>query len=716
MSVIDRQHRRNSGVNAMYVEQGVSDYNGEAHVDGVYGIPNIVQGVRDGTIDTSYDGVDLNLEQAVRLMKEYKDGNISEKNRVKALEALQFFDKQNPGVLQANMKRIRAEEAAANEAPAEDAPDETAGDFRKTGEGTAVIEPVNALDAAVGVGELGLTMISGAVGEIAGGLIALGQGAFTDATVDDMANTVNAVSDAFTFTPKTYAGQKILQGIGIPLTYLDNGARDLSTYLASDNPLAATAIYSTIMGGTELLGLKGVSKLKPGQAVKVREAKVNQIASDMGINLTQSKLPGDVVKAANQMAPGTRHANAQQLQMDLYDARRQSRAHLQTRVEAARSVDASVKASDVANFGKSAEALLRAEGYDLASMDAVRTILDDFKDIKNVSPLEGRRAAAQAEQSSIILPNSVTNNLAKAAKSTEASLNEIWTLRNRIEKSMVAESRVQGLPDGINQNMALRLLDRKLDEFLDFQYVNDMVSGDVVAIDAWRAADAARVHHNRRFNADRDIKKLVDLDATPEQITAYIRGSSTVSPAKQSASVIRRIKDILGNDHPSVQGIKQDYLFEIVEPLMTDTPGPNFTKFIQNYDNIVRNNPSIVKELGLNMGQLEDLRNFAVVADRLPNKGRMITTQAIATAISRLWVGHSIAKQGMKVSIFARVLGALFGRDTVSAKRILSEATGIKYGEAAIAKGSQAAANVAQAAIVADITEAEEKRRRRAGE
>lgn len=111
----------------------------------------------------------------------------------------------------------------------------------------------------------------------------------------------------------------------------------------------------------------------------------------------------------------------------------------------------------------------------------------------------------------------------------------------------------------------------------------------------------------------------------------------------------------------------------------------------------------------MNQTELRALRDFAHTASRLPQTSGFITVDLIAKAISRLSVGHAIAKQGMKVGIFATMLAKMFGKDSVSTRKIRADLVGATYGEPMISKMNSRAATAAQAAIMADLTDAAEE-------
>lgn len=583
----------------------------------------------------------------------------------------------------------------------------------------------------LGVGEMGLMMATGAGAQVVAGLAGLLGGG----TADERANRINALSDALTFEPRTVPGQLYLEGIAKPLMALDDGARYVGDKLGGDNPMAEAAIYSTLVGGAELLGLRGAKQLK----VDARLDNVRKTAAEMGIKLDQGGMRDDVIDAARRMSPEVRAQHAGDLRDAVVEARRQSKAVVQEQVNALRKTEATMRSSDVTAFAKALDEQMRLDGFDLDSVPAARAAINDLARIDKVSPLTGKRqaikdaevgqaelveaAAARADGPQIELPDNVRREMARdasaaempdlvkeAAANTAASLNEIQTIRNRIERArstMVSK----GAESFSDPAIMMRTLERSLDEFLDNQFMNDMIDGSDAALSGWRWATEARIAHNRRFHEDRVIKQLLDRDASPEQIRAFVFGQSAVSPKPHASQVVGKLKELLGEDHPAIAGMRQDFIFELTSPLLQTKP--NFLEFIRRFDKATHNHPTLIRELGIKHTKMKELRNFAEVAMGLPSKGRMITLDFITNFVSRFTVGHAIAKQGMKVSVFAKILQAIFGKDSVTQRKIMMEALEVMTGEPFVKRRSATAGTIIQNAVLSDITDAQKEVQRK---
>jgi hypothetical protein len=657
-----------------------------------------------------------------------------------ARDARAKLDAKDPEIRKQRLAEIRAEiqrrkdEAEAQrlaEIEAAKTPAERAAERRERQIAERGLEPWTErvgkapLRTALGVAEMGLMVATGAAAEVVGGWAGLLGGG----SAEDRANRIEALTEAMTFTPKTLEGELMLQTIAKPLMWLDDNARDISEKLGGDSPIVQAGIYTTLTGGAEIIGFKGAGKLKVNPKLK----EVQKVADDMGIGLKQSDMSQDVIDAARRMSPEVRAQNAGELREALLQARNQQRMVVAQQTQALRKTEASMRAGDVTAFAKDLGEWMTLEGYDIAKMPGVKNMLDDLGRIDKVSPLTGpRKAVVDAEKQAanaigraeevgagvIELPGSVKRNVAdnaqdvaeqarrnveETAANSAATLNEIQTIRNRAEKR-AKRLKDEGAESFSDEAVGLATVQRKLDEFLDEQFMNDMIDGTDSALSGWRIATEARTHLNRRFNEDRVIKQLMDREASPEAIRAFVFGQSSVSPKGHAVKVVRKLKSILGKDHPAIQGMQADMIFELTAPLLSERP--NFNKFIADYDKLTHRHPTLVKELGLGETNLKKLRDFATVANRLPTGHPMISIDFISKIIARQGWGHQIAKKGMQVNILSRMIAAAMGKDSVPTRKILAEALEVMYDEPAINKNSVNALRVAQATILADITDA----------
>lgn len=592
-------------------------------------------------------------EEAKVLAQAVRDGRVPDKKRTEALTALRIFrDAGTIPELEPDVERSPRPE------------------FRPIK--TAGTTLANVGKDVLAVGELGLTIASGGLGEILGGFGAafkmLLGGSNNQAVAD-----IQATADFFTLAPRTKRGKALLNDIAVPLMALESGADRISETMSFGNPFAATFIKTTLLGGVELaLPAKGTRTAVSVQRTIARQKKeVKRIADDLGINPDINDMAAGIVDAARRMTPDERAANAPALQQAMREAAKVAADERTVLFNAARETRTFIETRSVRKLAIDMRNELKARGFDLDEMPIVNKRLLDMqsKSFEVGGPLVAR-------------------------------LNELEIVRRRISANRSASP---------SENAALNSIKKGLDDFLDNEFNNiatesgSAISGDVAGVAAWKEARASNVRWKENFSSDKTISQLIEKNATPEQYRQWLMGASTMGANKQAALTIRRMKEILGKDHPAIEGIRQDFLFEIAEPLLKDQP--NYAQFVRNYDATIRRNPSLVKELNLNQGDMRQLLDFSRAQNRLPLSQQQIVGTDLTRALAQFSVGHQIAKASLRVNIARAIANRLFRVGEISKKQVYAEIMNVKFGEPAIPKKSLLAAEFITGAAITGLTE-----------
>lgn len=107
---------------------------------------------------------------------------------------------------------------------------------------------------------------------------------------------------------------------------------------------------------------------------------------------------------------------------------------------------------------------------------------------------------------------------------------------------------------------AVTIMKKELDSFLDDAIDNALFSGDAKALAALKQARNLRAEYGRKFESKgetgRIIQKLIDPDATPEQVANYLVGVNGLSKAG-AARVASRYKDIVGVNDPAFNSLRE---------------------------------------------------------------------------------------------------------------------------------------------------------------
>lgn len=228
-----------------------------------------------------------------------------------------------------------------------------------------------------------------------------------------------------------------------------------------------------------------------------------------------------------------------------------------------------------------------------------------------------------------------------------------------------------------------RMVDR-YDDWMQQQYIDDMISGDPRAVEMWRTARTEWRRVMDRFDDDELVRKLVfERNATPEQMREWLFGvASTQSPAR-AGETVRRLNTIFGRDSEIMGRVQADFMLDIIDPLLRDQP--NLPAFIQNFDDLIQNRPTLVRQLFTP----EEIRNWEELAAYVrgirlrPGTDITMMPQDFMSKVSafavRMTIGHGIAKGGARVSLGRGILDRLrvgsAGR--LGRRQILEEVLGV---------------------------------------
>jgi hypothetical protein len=527
--------------------------------------------------------------------------------------------------------------------------------------------------------DLAKTIITAASGEIAGGAIAGFGMALFNQHPDSAAETVKAVSEFMTVDPWSERGKEMLETIAAPLMRLEQGVSDFSYKLSIDektgeaNPFVAALIKGTLLGTPEIfLPTKGAFKAgKAARLIQQRTKEFQNVADDLGIRLEMDHLGADIVDAARSMTPKERGQNMPLLEQAIKEAEAIAYNKKNAAYEAAKQTDTWIETRSVRALGRSLEKRLYDEGFDLdaTEMGGVRKILDDFS----------------------------STELGFAGESLSVRLNQFDLLYKRVGKKFGRD---------LTANKALTKIKRAMNDFLDDEFIaiakdqGSAISGDTTGVKAWKDARAANTIWKENFHTDKFIKKLINEEATAETFMDALMGGSVMGAKNEMATVVYRLKEVLGDNHPAIEGLRQDFLFKVAEPLTKETP--NFAMFVRQWDHMIRNKPSLVKALGLKESNLRPIYEFSKLQTRLPKKLRL-DRKDMTKGMSQFFVGHRIAKAALRVNISRNIANWIIGTDRVGAQQMLADMAGVKYGEVLIPKYTPIAAEFIAGAALTGI-------------
>jgi hypothetical protein len=595
-----------------------------------------------------------NRDEALALVEALKQGKIKPEAQEEVKAGLQRFGE--------HFQRIQTAKAEGrgmtDEAPRGETRVETA--LNMLGE-----RGIGNLDAAG-------TIISGMVAEpVAGfvGLVALGGSKGTSGGNDTAVAVINSIRDALTWNPKTVEGQEALQTIAAPLKKLDDAADYIATTVGMGNPVAQTLLYTGIIGGL------------------------------MGIDLKQTKMPSDVIRAAGRMVPEERFARTAELQEALQLAEVQMRTAKRKAEGVARAKNATIKSNDVADFvnGNARKEITGVRQNLEAEFDITGS---DFKVLQErLTELQNLTKTGKAPTSPIELPPGV-----KLAGPTEIQLRGLQTIHDRITKTLISRKRNQNTPRIIDENVALVNLQKQLDGFMDNAFNKDMIRGDADALAKWRQAGEVRQKYNKQFHEDRTIMQFLNDANSPADVHRWLLGANAVRAKPQAARVIRRMQDILGKDSRAIKGLKQEIAYDLAKPLLQDHP--NFEAFVRGVDTFIADQSGangLIRTLGMETAAMGKLRNFAAAALKTPEAPGLMSGIEVTKNMSRLLWGHGIAKAGVRVNLGTAFLGLMSRKGKLSRKEMIFKVGEAMFNEPMINPSTRAAGQIIQGAAITNV-------------
>lgn len=541
------------------------------------------------------------------------------------------------------------------------------------------------LSVGAGILDLGVMGASAGVAEIVSGLSGLTALAISG-DPDHAANRTKSVQNFLTIGPFTESGKKILESIAPPMSRADLAIKDFAEEHSDGSPAAAAAIEAGIWGSIDIATAAvpaGKAVVKSAQLRKIRR-NVQADAERLGINLHLSDFTDDVADAAKIVGSETRGAEAENYVNALRNAEYLARVKRNSRYMEALDKDLFVTTSPIRRLGADLTKDLFDRGFDLDADDMlrVRKTLDDMH-----SPKLGFGAG---------------QNLA-------VHFNQFELLRKRINTRITSSKG--------SEKAALTSIRRSIDDFMADEFNKAVIengqivsrgaiSGDADGFSAYLSARKANTEW-QWFNDTKVISDLIRKDTTPEQFSQWLIGASAVGAKKEAAQVLRKMKQLLGEDHPAIDAVRADFIYEITEPLLQMEP--NYRQFANNYDKVLRKNKSLADELGLQQSDVDKLADFAAAARQMPASGHFYSVREVIQTVSRLGVGHSVAKGAARVTFATKVLNYVGRVEAVSKQQIIDAVASVRIDEPLIPKKTPVAAAFTAGAALSGMSDEENK-------
>lgn len=217
--------------------------------------------------------------------------------------------------------------------------------------------------------------------------------------------------------------------------------------------------------------------------------------------------------------------------------------------------------------------------------------------------------------------------------------------------------------------LAVRLKEQ-YDGFLDDAFDNALFAGDLDVLDSFKKARRLRFELTERFGkrnandeAGRIVDKIIQTDATPQQIVNHVFGSARLGGKAVSEKVINRLKESLGETSQGFIALQELGFMRLTRPA-----GKEFTPELaaKNIKLVQQQAPGVLKAL-YKKEQLDFIRQFGELMGRLPtpagaknvSRTAFVLRNAARKAVGRATTILTFRKQpekGFLLQIFANIV------------------------------------------------------------
>ena len=429
-----------------------------------------------------------------------------------------------------------------------------------------------------------------------------------------------------TYSPSTPAGEVHSQFVGDvlqwPMEKLETVSKKYQDWKIenSDNPAeenAGAGGATAIMMLPDLLGVAtGIPFKRISNAQKIR--RIRKQAEELGLD------PGapfdQQLRQASDAAEAQRADTTaiQDMGPDVAEARRVRRAEISALFEEAKALGATMPQAETAGLFRTMENSV--SDMTTSDLPTVQRILDTAEEIAT-------RPGTKFDPSGL-----------------ETTINELMDLRMSINADLPSDPFSR-------EYRALTKTRRALDNYMQAVFDADMINGSPQAMTKWREGFDQWGEFKDLFDNDRSMVKIWQDSLNPDQVKRLIVNKNAVNANAHAGDLVKDLKSVLGEDHPSIAALQASVMDDIMDPLFKrDT---NLKGFEENWRKFKKDNPILKEEL-FSPDMIAEMDDFAAmaygIADNMPLAARK--EFAVARVVSVLAFGHSMARAA------ARRLGA----------------------------------------------------------
>ncbi len=478
--------------------------------------------------------------------------------------------------------------------------------------------------ATLGTGTLAAApgAVAGAAG-LVGGLMPGGE-----SPVQKGRKFMENVAGPLTWDPKTQGAQAVLGGVGQGIANAEQFALDK---LSFGNPILKE-VLDTGFFAASLAPAAGAMRTSRRLAADAKRY-VDDMSARLGVDLGSRNMPEQMQGAARERTVEYRGQNMEAIQDQLRSKYAQEQAKTKAAYDAAGETRGAMRVESIEEFSVKTQMELFKAGLTQADFPRLGNIIEDIEAIyKGNTRYEGVPDVAQGVVS---------------GRGLGARLGYLESIRRRTS--------YQGSDEVLGK--AFTIIRKNLDAKIKQDFDRDMILGGEEAVQAWKNARLTRQMQGELFDDHDVIMRLVQKEATSREMRDWILGANAVGGRASSGRTVNQLKKILGEDSPQFQGLREEFRFDLMEPLLR--PDPDFAGFLANVKRASDRNREVVDALKpYSTDHMDELVKMAEAMTKVAGTGSG-TQLNLNKIISQAFFGHDISQANMRRSLAEAVISRL---------------------------------------------------------
>jgi hypothetical protein len=453
--------------------------------------------------------------------------------------------------------------------------------------------------------------------------------------------------------PENETARDVFGLLAKPIGELDQFANRIgeSVREATGSTALGSAAATAIAFSPDLVGLRGITGRV---SQRIEGAKAAREARTAGVSpgANRQTQAEQVVRRGEEMAGDSQRAEAMtEISESVVAARKATEDSEAAAWQRLRETDAYVNINEIAPLRNQVRAVLEDRDFDID--------LPQFEQV--------RRRLSELDE------------LTVPSQSNTTDLSKLVGFRKRLNSNR---------PTDPTAAFANDLIKGQLDRHLLNDFAITAIKGDANAQAAWKDALDKSTYLRKKFKSKEGIYRILNLlstkDVPPEQLRQYIFGASSIQGNKMAGGYIKALKEILGEDSPQMNALRKDASLDLLDPLTRTNP--NVSEFVRKYETMIRNSPTLTKELFPDSG--EEIRKLGEAARAAVRAGKEdLSRLNISRAGAQILFGHEIAKSALQVGLAERSFSAIRNLGSKGKKRrFLEQMLGFDYSQPIIPK------------------------------